>query len=76
MLLLLVGTYWLFMGISFVGLSKLLWALNPNLTLLTLGFFLLAKITKSIAEINLTKIVAEKQAVLLKEWEQKQKDSK
>ncbi len=71
MLILLVSTYWLFMAISFGFFSKLLYTLNPNAALIIIGFFLLAKVTKAIAKVNVTRIVAEKQALLIKEWEAK-----
>lgn len=67
MLILLVSTYWLFMLVSFGALSKILWTLNPQLALLTIGFFLLAKITKSIAEFNVTKLVANERDRLIKQ---------
>lgn len=73
MLILLVTTYWVFMTVSMVALSKLLWGVDNHLAMFVIGFFLLAKVTKGIAEVNLTKIVAAKQAELLKEWTEKQK---
>lgn len=73
MLVLLVSTYWLFLSVSLGTFCHLLWQLNPQMAVTIVGFFVLSKITKAIAEYNLTKIVAEKQAVLMKEWSENQK---